>query len=303
MHEIFKRTQEKQSKLNLSNKELLTSILKWLKTELTYTSNNIEGNTLTRKETALTIEDGITSGSKPLKDYIEAKNHSEAFEYIVSLKNEEEVSYEDVILNIHSFILNSINDESKGRYRNVRVRISGSNVILPNPIKVPDLMSQFCLKLDSRADTVTKALEAHYKLVEIHPFIDGNGRTARLLMNLILLRSGFLPLIILPIERKRYISHIHLRNSTGEIFQYHRYMLNLLDKSMNMYVKMFCSLGAETKDSLLTISKFAKFCGVPITTIRYYLREKKLEPYSYTNAGYILFSKEQAKIFVEKSKC
>lgn len=297
MYKVFKRIQEKQSRLDLSNKELLASILKWLKTELTYTSNNIEGNTLTREETALTIEEGITSGSKPLKDYIEAKNHSEAFEYIVSLINEREISYEDVILKIHSIILNGINDESKGRYRSVRVRISGSNIILPNPLKVPDLMYQFCLKLDNREDSVLKALESHYKLVEIHPFIDGNGRTARLLMDLILLRSGFLPLIILPIERKRYISHIYLRNSKIEILQYHNYMLNLLDKSMNMYVKMFCVSNSDTEDSLLTIGEFAKLCGVPITTIRYYLRVGKLEPYSYTNAGYMLFSIKQAEFF------
>lgn len=301
MHKIFKKIEKNRKKLDLSNKELLTSILKWLRMELTYTSNNIEGNTLTREETALTIEEGITSGSKPLKDYIEAKNHSEAFEYITSLMRAGKISYEDVILKIHSFILNGINDESKGRYRNVRVRISGSNVILPNPIKVPELMYQLCNKLDNSGDSILKALEAHYKLVEIHPFIDGNGRTARLLMNLILLRSGFLPLIILPIERKRYISHIHLRNSRGEIIHYHRYMLNLLDKSMSIYIKMFCIPEVETEGSLVTISEFAKLCGVPVTTIRYYLRMKKLEPYSYTNSGYMLFSAEQAKIFTERN--
>ena len=133
MYKILDAIREKQSRFKDSAQR--NEVIKWLKTELTYTSNHIEGNTLTREETALTIEEGITSGSKPLKDYIEAKNHAEAFEYTLSLVNEEKIAYEKVILNIHRIILNGINDEFKGRYRTVRVRISGSNVVLPNPLK------------------------------------------------------------------------------------------------------------------------------------------------------------------------
>lgn len=292
--------QTKRSIIDFSNKNMIAEIFKWLRTELAYTSNYIEGNTLTREETALTIEEGITSGSKPVKDYIEAKNHAEAFDYIISLINEKELSYEDVILKIHSIILNGINDDNKGCYRNIRVRISGSDAILPNPVKVPYLMEGFSRKLNNKQDGILKALEAHYKLVEIHPFVDGNGRTARLLMNLVLLRSGTLPLIVSSIERKRYISSINRRNTKGELLNYFRYMLGLLNKSMNLYIKMFGKI-EETSSSLMTISEFAKCCGVPITTIRYYLRVKKLEPYSYTNAGYMLFSVEQSKMF-EKNK-
>ncbi len=296
MHEILKRIQEKQKKLDFSNQEFLQEIFRWLKTELTYTSNHIEGNTLTREETALTIEEGITSGSKPLKDYIEAKNHAEAFEYIVSLMQENINSYEDVILKIHSIILNGINDESKGRYRNVRVRISGSNAILPNPLKVPELMKQFSCKLDYKEDGILKAIEAHYKLVAIHPFIDGNGRTARLLMNLILLRAKVLPLIIAPRERKQYLAYINARNVQGKIFMYYKCMLNLLDKSLNVYIKMFCNDNIFD-EKLMTIGEFAKFCNMPVSTIRYYIKKGKIEPCSYTNAGYMLFSKEQREIF------
>lgn len=301
MYKILERIKQKQQKLDLSDRELLNSIFRWLKTELTYTSNHIEGNTLTRKETALTIESGLVSGEKPLKDYIEAKNHAEAFEYIVSIMHEKITSYEDVILKIHSIILNGINDESKGCYRSVRVRISGSDAVLPNPLKVPELMKNFCKKLEAREDSILKAIEAHYKLVEIHPFIDGNGRTARLLMSLILLRSGTLPLLILPNERKRYLAHINARNVQGKILPYHAYMLNLLDKSLDKYVKMFGHIEINN-EKLMVISEFADFCNVPISTIRYYLRKGKIEPYSYTNTGYMLFSKKQKEFLLNLIK-
>ena len=299
MYKILADIHEKQSKFRDSVQR--NEVIKWLKTELTYTSNHIEGNTLTREETALTIEEGITSGSKPLKDYIEAKNHAEAFEYILALINEEKISYEKVILDIHSIILNGINDEFKGRYRTVRVRISGSNVVLPNPLKVPELMKRFSEKLDQKKDSILKAIEAHYKLVEIHPFVDGNGRTARLLMSLILLRSQIFPILIQPKERKRYLSHISERNLKGKIFPYYNYMLKLLYKSLKTYDAIF----GETSDSeseLFTIKKFAEFCNVPISTIRYYLKIKKLEPRSYTNAGYMLFHKNQASVINQRNK-
>ena len=299
MYFLYKRLHD--NKIDFNDKNLIMSIFKWLRTELAYTSNSIEGNTLTREETALTVEEGITSGSKPLKDYVEAKNHAEAFDYITSLIDVDKISYEHVILKIHSIILNGIDDFNKGCYRNVRVRISGSDAILPNPVKVPYLMEAFAQKLDSRKDDVLKALEAHYKLVEIHPFIDGNGRTARLLMNLILLRAKMLPLIIAPRERKRYISAINRRNTQGEFLRYYSYMLGLLGKSQDMYRKMFINNVEKNQKELMTISKFAKSCGVSISTVRYYLRAQKLSPISYTNAGYMLFSEEQGRIFGDKT--
>jgi Fic family protein len=205
------------------------------------------------------------------------------------------VNYEDVILKIHSLILKGIDDSNRGRYRNVKVRIAGANIVLPNPLKVPDLMGGFAEKLDKKPDNILKAFEAHYRLVEIHPFIDGNGRTARLLMNLILMRAGYLPLIIPPIERKRYIASINSRNTKNNLLGYHEYMLKLLKKSLDKYIKLFGDQDVEISQSLMTISKFAKYCGLPISTVRYYLRINKLEPVSYTNSGYMLFSREQAE--------
>ncbi|MDR2646204.1 MAG: Fic family protein [Holosporaceae bacterium] len=293
MHKLLKQIQELRLRISPGS---LDVILKWLRVELTYTSNNIEGNTLTRKETALTIEEGITSGSKPIKDYLEAKNHAEAFDHVVSLIKQEKISYEDVTLKIHSMILNGIDDGNRGRYRSVRVRIAGSDVVLPNPLEVPDLMRNFTEKLDKKPDGVLKALEAHYKLVEIHPFTDGNGRTARLLMNFILLRAGYLPMVIAPIERKRYIASINSRNAKNNLLGYYDYMLRMLKKSLDMYVKLFGEHDTADDQSLMTIGEFAKYCNVPRSTVRYYLRVKKIEPASYTNSGYMLFSKKQTEL-------
>jgi Fic family protein len=292
MYKIFKQIQGLRLQISPDS---FKAIIKWLRVELTYTSNRIEGNTLTREETALTIEKGLTSGSKPIKDYLEAKNHAEAFDYIALLVNQEKINYEDVILKIHSLILNGIDDSNKGRYRNVRVRIAGADVILPNPLRVSNLMKNFAEKLDKKPDSVLKAFEAHYKLVEIHPFIDGNGRTARLLMNFILMRARHSPMMIAPIERKRYIFSINSRNTNGNLFGYYRYMLRMLKKSLDIYVKMFEKQESKNDNPLMTIGKFAKYCDVPQSTLRYYLRVKKLKPMSYTNSGYMLFSKEQAE--------
>jgi fido (protein-threonine AMPylation protein) len=197
---------------------------------------------------------------------------------------------------IHSLILNGI-DDNRGRYRNVRVRISGADIVLPNPLKVPGLMRNFAEKLNKKPDDVLKAFEAHYKLVEIHPFVDGNGRTARLLMNLILMRVGYLPTVIAPIEKKRYISSINSRNTKSNLLGYYRYMLRVLKKSLDMYVKMFAEHKAEADHPLMRIGEFAKYCDVPQSTIRYYLRVKKIEPMSYTSSEYMLFSKEQTEFF------
>ncbi len=114
-------------------------------TVLAYTSNHIEGKTLTRQETALVIQEGITKGKKPFKDYLDAKNHAVAFRYILDVLSKNKDISQDDILKIHSFVLKGINDSFAGRYRNVPVRIGGSRVILPNPIKVSGLMVDFIL--------------------------------------------------------------------------------------------------------------------------------------------------------------
>lgn len=273
-----------------NNTELLN---KWLKTELSYTSNAIEGNTLTRRETALIIEENLTAGSKNINEYLEAKNHAEAFDYIVELLKDNKLIFnKDIILNIHRIILKAIDDHNAGFYRSAMVRISGSNTLLPNPIKVPKLMEEFnSWLLDCNFDLLN-IFETHYRLVSIHPFIDGNGRTARLLMNFLLMKNNYCPLIVRTIDRKRYLDSLEKYQTTGNSKEYNLFMLRCLNSSFRTIINLFDTDTTNT-NKLLTIAKFAKLHNLPVSTIRYWVQIGKIKPVSYTNSGYMLFDKEQ----------
>lgn len=285
------------------NKEKLIKVLKdknnkaefnkWLKTELAYTSNAIEGNTLTRKETQLVIEENLTSSSKPLRNYIEAVNHAKAFCKILELIENDFNLDEKAVLDIHRTILIGLDDTNAGFYRNCRVRISGSNTILPNPLKVPELMEDFYkwLSENIKSEPIT-AIMAHLKFVSIHPFTDGNGRTARLLMNALLLKFGYAPIIVRPTDRKKYLAVIENYQTKNDEETYIKFMLRILNRSMKIAINMFEIENRSTQSKLLTISKYAKYKGVPTSTIRYWVEIGKIKPTSYTNAGYMLFEKD-----------
>jgi len=292
MEAILTAIKEKKVELQklLNNTNNRKELEKWLKTELAYTSNAIEGNTLTRKETQLVIEENLTSSSKPLKNYIEAVNHAKAFNNILEIIASDSIINEKIVLDIHRIILSGLDDMNAGFYRNCRVRISGSNTILPNPLKVPDLMANFYNWLsDNIENEPITAILAHLKFVSIHPFTDGNGRTARLLMNLLLLKYGYTPIIIRPTDRKKYLSVIEQYQTKGDEDSYVKFMLRLLERSIKVVISMF-ELEPIENTKLLTISKYAKLKGVPVSTIRYWVKIGKIKPVSYTDSGFMLFS-------------
>lgn len=154
---------------------IIENLNAWFDIELTYTSNAIEGNTLTRAETSLVIEKGLTVGGNPLKDHLEATNHQQALTFIKALLKNDAISTQD-ILAIHHLILKGIDDTSSGVLRDVPVRIAGSTVIFPNPQKLSHLMQELedWLK-HSQVHPIDKAIQAHYQLVTIHPFVDGTA--------------------------------------------------------------------------------------------------------------------------------
>ncbi len=298
MKSIRNRIEENKNRLQklLKNKDNQKVLDKWLKTELAYTSNAIEGNTLTRKETSLAIEEKLTSGAKPINDYLEALNHAKAFEYVLSLKQNNIQIDEDFVLKIHKIILTGIDDLNAGFYRNVRARISGSETILPNPLKVPDLMKEFGLWLMKKEDDVLlKAIDAHYRLVSIHPFIDGNGRTARLLLNAMLIQNSYAPIIIRPIDRRRYLTALETYQVKGNKEPYEKFMLSALNRSLKTMVDLLDIEKQEATKDLLTISKFAALCNVPVSSVRYWMKEGKIRPTAFTASGYALFKKNQQK--------
>ena len=296
MQEIKQKIADNKARLSqlLKNKDNQKTLEDWLKTELAYTSNKIEGNTLTRRETELAIDEQITSGSKPIKDYMEAINHAKAFEFILEASKNKTKIDEDFVLQIHKIILTGIDGTNAGFYRSVRVRISGSKTVLPNPLKVPDLMKDFGSWLVQKTDDIlVKALEAHYRLVTIHPFIDGNGRTARLLMNAILLENGYAPIIVRSIDRHRYLNSLETYQIKGDGNSYYRFMLTALNRSLKMMIDLLDVNTKEPTKNMLTISKFAKLCDVPVSSIRYWMNEGKIKPATFTKSGYALFEKNQ----------
>ena len=161
--------------------------------ELTYTSNAIEGNRLTLRETAEVIEHGVTVGGKRLRDHLEAEDHYAAVQWMRALAVRGEPLGETVVTELHRRIVARSQPEIAGFYSPHPRRIAGSPVIFPNPLKVPALMQAFGAELASASGTAQAAFDAHFRLTAIHPFRDGNGRTARLLMNLILFRAGTRP--------------------------------------------------------------------------------------------------------------
>lgn len=189
---------------------LNTTELKRLRDEFvienTYDSNAIEGNTLTLRETALILQEGITIAEKPIKDHLEAIGHKDAFEYIVSLADADTPLTERVIKDIHSLVL--MNDRlNKGVYRSLSVTISGALHTPPQPYLVPVQMEQLISDYDEikQSKHIVEAIaEFHLRFEGIHPFIDGNGRTGRLILNLELIKAGLLPINIKFADRRKY---------------------------------------------------------------------------------------------------
>ncbi len=174
--------------------------------ENTYNSNAIEGNTLTLRETALILNEGVTIAEKPLKDHLEVIGHKEAFEYIIQIVNEKTDLNENTIKDIHSLVL--MNDvENRGRYRRLPVQILGATTIPPQPYLVPIKMQEILKQylIDKHTMHIIKAIaKFHIAFESVHPFIDGNGRTGRLIVNLELMKCGYLPINIKFTDRNKY---------------------------------------------------------------------------------------------------
>jgi Fic family protein/DNA-binding XRE family transcriptional regulator len=173
---------------------LHNKVKKVLELEYTYESNQIEGNTLSLKETSLIINEGLTISGKTMREHLEAINHTEAIEYLDELVRDNEELSEHIINQIHNLILRGIDSENAGKYRNVQVMIGGSKHLPPQPYLVSKAMEDFMFwynDFKNRLHPIVLAAEVHLRVVTIHPFIDGNGRTSRLLMNLILLQNGY----------------------------------------------------------------------------------------------------------------
>ncbi len=293
-HHLDRKKQELDKHRPLPS-ALAESLEQWFRIELTYTSNAIEGNTLTRQETAVIVEKGLAVGGKSLVEHLEATNHAAALDWIkhIVAKPAHIITEQDVLA-IHGLILKGIDDTNAGRYRSVAVRISGSAVVLPNPRKIPDLMAEFgtWLALAGNMHPVELASEAHYRLVTIHPFADGNGRTARLLMNLILWQHGYPPALIRKRDRLAYISALEKAQLGGSKEDYETVIVKAVDRSLDIYLKAVQGDDRQPvqKNTLLTIGRLAKQAGETVPTIRHWTAQGLIQAEDRTESGYMLYS-------------
>ena len=221
------------------SKETIKSLKESVNLEWTYNSNGIEGNTLTLRETQVVLE-GITVGGKSIKEHLEAINHEKAILYLDESVKDENPITEWNIKNIHQLILKDIDNENAGRYRKENVTIKGAIHIPPDYLKIPELMEKLILTYNtwSGYHPIIRASLLHGELVKIHPFIDGNGRTSRLLMNLDLMNSGYNPVIIKKESRLKYYEALDKAHTTGNYTDFVKLVTKLEVEMLKKYLEL-----------------------------------------------------------------
>jgi len=219
MNDKLKKIEELKQKLNFSKftEGEKTRLTEEFMIEFTYDSNAIEGSTLSLEETSLVLKEDITIDNKPLKDHLAAKGHKDAYYYIEDLVSKKNSLIESQILNIHSLVLID-KPYDKGKYRNLPVKILGTDAILAQPYmikpEIENLLNWY--SNEDKLNILEKIVLFHLRFETIHPFIDGNGRTGRLILNLELMRNGYLPINIKNKNKKRYYDAFKQYNETKE---------------------------------------------------------------------------------------
>ncbi|MDR0987601.1 MAG: Fic family protein [Ruminococcus sp.] len=197
--------------------ETLRELREYYRIGLTYSSNAIEGNSLTEVETKVLLEDGLTVGGKPLREVYEAVGHSAAFDYMLTLTSARSITVSD-IKTLHRLFYQKIDEKHAGVWRDIPIIVTGTDFVFPAPEELPGLMNsleEWITDNRGRLNPIEFAAMLHLKFVTIHPFIDGNGRVARLLMNTALIEDGYLLAVIPPLLRSEYISAIRLYQQKG----------------------------------------------------------------------------------------
>lgn len=221
---------------------VLNKIREQFQIEMAYNSNAIEGNSLTLKETFWVIQEGLTIKEKPLKDHLEAKNHKEALEFLYELmdsKKQNTVS-EHLIRELHQLVVQDSQRDIAGKYRNGDVYISGADHKPPTHIDVPIKMRELVEWLSANKNKyhiVELAALLHHKMVNIHPFWDGNGRVSRLVMNILILNAGYPLAVILKNDRKRYYRVLSLADK-GEYKPICELVAQAVTRSLNIYLRV-----------------------------------------------------------------
>lgn len=252
---LLSRINSKMQRLN-SLRPLPADAVKRLHGELrllhTYHSNAIEGNTLTLSETKLVLEEGITIGGKSLREHLEATNNAKAFDLMEDIAKKRKAIDHVIIQRIHEAVTAGILEEA-GKYRTKNVRITGATKAPPDWSKVVKLMDEMIEKIaKSKMHPVETSAFLHHGFVEIHPFIDGNGRVARLLMNLYLIAHGYPPIVLKKEDRGKYYRFLRAADA-GNLAPFANFIGKAVDESLTMYLAIFGGT-----DELLPLKELAK---------------------------------------------
>ncbi len=217
----------------------------------TYHSNAIESNTLTLPETKLVLEEGISIGGKSLREHLEATNNASAFDLIEDIAKKKNQINHVIIQQIHETVTKGILEDT-GKYRTKNVRIIGSVKTPPDWTKVTKLMDDLIKRIAHyKNHTIEIAAVLHHRFVEIHPFIDGNGRVSRLLTNLYLITQGYPPVILKIEDRGKYYRFLRAADA-GNIGHFVNFIAKAVDESLTMYLSILGGL-----DELLPLKELA----------------------------------------------
>ncbi len=264
--DLLEKIQRKKERLD-AHRPLPESAVRKLRDELrllhTYHSNAIEGNTLTLQETKLVLEEGITIGGKSVREHLEATNLAEAYDLIEAIAKEKREIDHTTIQRIHEVVVRGIKVDA-GKYRVNNVRITGATKTPPDFSKVTrmidDLIAFLNLNLqdkEKKEHPVKTAAFMHHKLVEIHPFTDGNGRVARLLTNLFLVKEGYPPIVLRKEERGKYYHFLRLADG-GNPEPFANFIAKSVDESLTLYLAIFGGT-----DELISLAELAKVKECP----------------------------------------
>jgi len=221
------------------SQHMLTQLKEYYRIGLTWASNALEGNSLTETETKVVLEDGLTIGGRPLRDHLEVLGHSEAYDFMLSLVPEKTIT-EHTICELHRLFYYHINQHEAGKYRTVPVHVTGTDFKFPVGQDIAKLMRSFVESfpdLAKKYHPVEYAALVHLRFVTIHPFIDGNGRTARLLNNLALLQHGYVITIVPPVMRQHYLTTIRQGNK-GDEQPFIDFMSEMVYESHKEYLRL-----------------------------------------------------------------
>ncbi len=280
---LLKRVEEKKKRLDGLRplpKDTVKKLLEDIRIRHTYHSDAIEGNTLTLQETKLVLEEGVTIGGKPLKDHIEVKNDAEAFDLMIEFANAKKEISQEIIQQIHEKVTKGIL-ESSGIYRTENVRITGSKTTPPSFSKIIRLMQDYISNIRKlKLHPIKNAAFIHYELVFIHPFLDGNGRVARLITNLYLISQGYPPIVLKKEDRGKYYRGLQ-RADNGDLSPLASFISQAVNEALITYLSNFIE-----DDYLITLKDIAKFAPYSQEYLSLRARQGKLDAVKQGNVWY-----------------